>query len=95
MASIIRLFKPRELLVMGLFSISLISVSILLYTVSMSNRQTSLENQGYVRYTACVIDVRNEAQSVTVSVDTLDKCWVLAEQQTGVKLPRYHELIKN
>lgn len=94
MKSIFRLFKPRELLVMALFTISLLSVSILLYSISMSNRQTSLENQGYVRYTACVIDVRNNAQAVTVPVQTLDKCWEAAERETGTKLPRYHEMIK-
>lgn len=95
MIRVFSLFKPRELLVMALFTISLLSVSILLYSISMSNRQTSLENQGYVRYTACVIDVRNQAQAVTVSVATLDKCWEVAERETGVKLPRYHDIIKN
>lgn len=95
MMRVFRLFQPRELLVMALYTMSLMAVSILVYTLSMDNRRSSLEIQGYVRYTACVIDVRNQAQSVTVSVDTLDECWEVAERETGVKLPRYHETIKN
>lgn len=63
-----------------------------LFNVSSENGKTSRENQGYVRYIACVIEVRNTRNVVAVDDKTSDACWYIAEKQVGVKLTRYSDL---
>lgn len=90
-----RLFTSREIAVMIIFVLVVILGPVTaLYIKSSDNTQTSKENQGYLRYLACVADVRNKAAALTISVDKLDQCWELAESQAGVDLPRYYDQVK-
>ena len=91
-----REFKIRALIGFGLLGVLLVS-SIVLLIVQIDGgeraRVTSLQNQGYVRYLACVTDIRNEKKVITVSDEISDACWKQAEKEIGMKLPRYSEQV--
>lgn len=90
-----RLFTRREMFVIAMFILVVVLGPVAaLFIQAGDNRQASQQNQGYLRYLACVADVRNSAKTVTISVEKLDKCWDLAEQQAGVDLPRYYDQVK-
>lgn len=94
MKRLIKLFNTREIIVILIF-IAIILISPIVLIIQLNeNRSDTLENQGYIRYVACVIDVRNQAGSVTVPKSVLDKCWTSAEQEINTKLERYHNIIE-
>jgi len=95
MSNITKLFNRKEIAVMVVFVVVVIFGPITAMLLqSNANNQTSRENQGYLRYLACVADVRNKANALTISVNKLDQCWELAEAQAGVDLPRYYNQVK-
>lgn len=90
----IRQFELKELIAFGLLLI-LASASLVLLIITINNaRETSVQNQGYLRYVACVVDIRNEMGTVVVSDDLSDNCWDQAEKETGTKLQRYTAKLK-
>lgn len=68
------------------------SVSLLFVKIQEA-QQTSAENQGYVRYLACLADIRSEQGVVAVNNDISDACWAQAEKEAGVTLSRYSEKV--
>lgn len=89
------LFSRKEKIIMFIFvAVVIVGPSTAVFIQAGANSQTSRENQGYLRYLACVADVRNKAKALTISVEKLDQCWDLAEDQAGVNLPRYYDLVK-
>lgn len=58
---------------------------------AQESARTSKENQGYVRYLACVTEIRNTTGVIAVSKAVSDRCWSTAEKQVGIKLNRYSE----
>ena len=62
---------------------------IALILVVNENINKSRENNGYLRYVACVVDVRNEIKEVALPDGASEKCWQIAEREVGVKLKRY------
>ena len=86
-------YKRKELfaffLILILFGSSMwLLVSELKYNANVSN-----QTQGYTRYIACMIDIRNEKGVVTLPNEVSDACWKQAEKETGVSLVRYSEKI--
>jgi len=73
----------------SLLTLLMVSSISLIYSRSVENARISHENQGYIRYMACVIDVRNELETITVSNEISEACWQEAEKETGIKLARY------
>lgn len=65
----------------------------LLFLKIQEAREISAENQGYVRYLACLADIRNELDVIAVSNDISDACWSQAEKEAGVTLSRYSEKV--
>ena len=86
-------YKRKELfasfLILILFGASMwLLVSEIKYNANVSN-----QTQGYTRYIACMIDIRNEKGAVTLPNEVSDACWAQAEKETGVSLVRYSEKI--
>lgn len=94
MQKFMRAFSNREFIVIVILIFLMVTSPIVLFLQAAEGDRETLENQGYLRYVACVIDVRNRTSSITISPEKLDKCWEIADAQAGVKLPRYYELIK-
>ena len=86
-------YKIKSFIGFSLVGLLFASSVALLFLKIQDGAQTSAENQGYVRYLACVTDIRNEKGVVTVSNQISDACWSQAEQEAGVQLPRYSEKI--
>lgn len=83
-----------RLTIAGLLLATLFVLSVALLYVKVTEGQlTSAQNQGYVRYLACVADIRNEKNVIAVSNEISDACWEQAEQEIGTKLPRYSEKV--
>lgn len=68
------------------------SVSLLFNKIQDASH-ISAENQGYVRYLACLADIRNELDVIAVSNEISDACWIQAEKEAGVELSRYSEKV--
>jgi len=85
--------KIRTAVGFMLIGLLLITSVTLLYLRSAENGRLSTENQGYIRYMACVVDIRNELETVTVSNEISEACWAQAEKETGIKLNRYTEKV--
>ena len=94
MKNIARIFSVKEIIVIVLFIVIVIASPVILFVQASNGDQETLENQGYLRYMACVVDVRNSAGTVSIPAAKLDQCWTVAEQQVGIKLPRYYNLVK-
>lgn len=69
--------------------VALISLSIM---TSSESARTSRENQGYVRYLACVAEIRNSRNVIAIDKATSDFCWEEAQAKAGVTLTRYSEI---
>ena len=86
-------YKRKELfasfLILILFGASMwLLVSEIKYNANVSN-----QTQGYTRYIACMIDIRNEKGAVSLPNEVSDACWKQAEKEAGVSLVRYSEKI--
>ena len=86
-------YKRKELfasfLILILFGASMwLLVSEIKYNANVSN-----QTQGYTRYIACMIDIRNEKGAVSLPIEVSDACWKQAEKEAGVSLVRYSEKI--
>ena len=86
-------YKKSELFAFFLLVILLVSSVWLLVIKLQDTSNISNQTQGYTRYVACMIDVRNEKGVVTVGNDISDACWKTAEKETGITLVRYSEKI--
>lgn len=94
MKNLTRLFSKKEIAVIIIFIVVVMASPIILFVQASNGDQETLENQGYLRYMACVADVRNKTNVVAIPVEKLDQCWSIAEEQVSVKLPRYYNLVK-
>ena len=86
-------YKIKALIGFCLLVLLFIASIALLVLQIRESVSTSSANQGYVRYLACVTDIRNEKGVVTISNEISDACWNEAEKEAGVELPRYSEKI--
>ena len=88
-----KLSKARTIMGFALIATLLLASVTLLYLRSQENGRLSKENQGYIRYLACVADIRNSKGVITVSDEISEACWDQAEKETGVHLTRYSGLV--
>lgn len=87
-------FKRKEIFAFSLlFIFAFSSLALLVFTIQAAKYE-STQNQGYLRYVACVVDIRNELKSTSISDELSDACWAEAEKEVGVKLPRYSSKIE-
>lgn len=86
-------YKIKVFIAFVLLGILLTASLSLLYLKISDGAQTSRENQGYVRYLACVTDIRNELNVIAISDEISDACWAEAEKEVGVQLSRYSEKV--
>lgn len=86
-------YKIKSFIGFSLLAVLFAASVALLFLKIQDGAQTSAENQGYVRYLACVTDIRNEKGVIAVSNEISDACWSQAEKEAGVSLPRYTEKI--
>lgn len=87
-------FTKKEIFAFSLLIIfAFSSLALLVFTIQDA-KQESTQNQGYLRYVACVVDIRNELKSISISDDLSDACWKEAEKEVGVTLPRYSSKIQ-
>lgn len=83
--------KTRTFVIIGNLSLLVVLIvgMITIWMVASESSRKSRENNGYLRYVACVVDVRNEIKAVSLPDGASEKCWKIAENEVGVKLKRY------
>lgn len=73
-------------------TVGLIALVVMSVLSSAESARTSKENQGYVRYLACVAEIRNSRNVIAIDKKTSDFCWEEAQKKAGVQLTRYSEI---
>ena len=86
-------YKVREFFAFLLLIVLIILSVILLYFKIQEGAIINGQNQGYIRYVACTIDICVEQGVNTVSEKISEACWEQAEREVGQTLNRYTEKI--